>query len=122
MNPSPSTDFPTLAVLLADALPVQLAYVDAQQRYRFVNKRYEDWFSCSASEILGRTVAEVMSISVYQEAENAITVALSGENVFYELAVTTRTGEKLNFRVNYVPHFCGEQEVLGFFYLSSRHN
>lgn len=30
--------------LIADALPVLIAYVDSQQRYRFNNRAYEDWF------------------------------------------------------------------------------
>ena len=47
-----------LPYLAADALPVLISYVDAGQRYRFVNRTYEDWFGHPRAEVVGRTVRE----------------------------------------------------------------
>ena len=41
----PPEMFSPLGILaLADALPVMTAYIDAEQRYRFLNKPLAEWF------------------------------------------------------------------------------
>ena len=45
---------------LADVLPVMTAYVDRHERYRFLNKPLAEWFERPRSEILGRTLREVL--------------------------------------------------------------
>ncbi|MCL6750176.1 GAF domain-containing protein, partial [Nostoc sp. CCCryo 231-06] len=42
--------------LITDALPALISYVDANQRYRFVNRTYEVWFNLSRDEILDKSV------------------------------------------------------------------
>ena len=45
---------------LADNVPALFSYVDATQRYRFANKRYEDLFRRPAEKIIGMTVKELL--------------------------------------------------------------
>ena len=36
--------------VMADALPALVAYVDSEQRYRFTNAAYENWYGLSREE------------------------------------------------------------------------
>ena len=55
--------------LITDALPALIGYVDAEQRYRFVNRHYEPWFARPVDQLIGRTLREVMTPEVYAERE-----------------------------------------------------
>src|SRR5690242_14087409 len=45
---------------LADLLPVMTAYYDTEARVQFINKLFADWLGLPRSEIVGRTMAEVI--------------------------------------------------------------
>ena len=53
---------------VADALPVMIAFCDAELRYRFVNRALADWFERPRSDILGRTMREVLGEQAYRDA------------------------------------------------------
>ncbi len=101
--------------LLVDAFPGKVSYVDAQKRYRFVSKRYEEWSLISSEAVLGKTVEEFMSPLKYQEIEKYIELALSGHNVSYEHALKFEDGKRRYLSIDYVPHISKSGEVLGFF-------
>jgi PAS domain S-box-containing protein len=65
--------------IMADSLPVLIAYVDADQRYQFHNVAYERFFGVSREEIIGHTVSEVLGEAAYAEVRDDIRRALSGE-------------------------------------------
>jgi PAS domain S-box-containing protein len=69
---------------LTDASPVLIAHVDAQERYQFVNQRYEEWFGVSRDQIIGRTVREILGEEAYQRADPYIRRVLRGEEVEFE--------------------------------------
>lgn len=103
---------------IADALPVLIAYIDAQQRYRFSNKAYEDWFGYSRSEVYGKHLREVVGESAYERIRPYVETALSGEEVTYETRVVYKDGELCYVRATYVPRF-GEDGIKGFVALVS---
>ena len=72
-----------------NALGVPVAYVDRNQRYRFVNKAFTDWLGKRDAEVLGREVIEVLGRDVYQLYRAYIDAALSGERTFYERQLVT---------------------------------
>jgi len=41
-------------------LPVLVAYIDSERRFRFANSIYRDWFGLDPEAILGRTAREVL--------------------------------------------------------------
>ena len=49
-----------------NALGLPLAYVDRNQRYRFVNRAFCDWLGKRESDVLGREAIEVLGREVYQ--------------------------------------------------------
>ena len=62
-----------------NALGMPLAYIDRNQRYRFANKAFLDWFGKRPDEVLGREVIEVLGRESYQLYRAYIDAALGGE-------------------------------------------
>ncbi|BAY24244.1 multi-sensor hybrid histidine kinase [Calothrix sp. NIES-2100] len=100
--------------LITNALPVFISYVDSQQRYRFNNRQYEEWYDIKASEVYGKQVKEIVGESVYQEIRPYIETVLSGETVNYEMQIVSSNGAKRDVNVTYVPQFNQQSEVEGF--------
>ena len=65
--------------VITDSIPGCISYVDAEQRYRFVNRTYEEWFNCQKADLLGRTVEEVVGPTAYRQAQPHIEAVLSGQ-------------------------------------------
>ena len=45
--------------LIADSLPVLIAYIDRDLRYRFINKACTEWLARDAADILGQRVKDI---------------------------------------------------------------
>jgi PAS domain S-box-containing protein len=108
-----------LPYLAADALPVLISYVDAEQRYRFVNRTYEEWFGRPRAEVVGRTVREVLGEAAYDKARRHVEAALAGERVTFEGLMPFRDGGPRHVEARYEPHRAsgGDGRVLGFYAL-----
>ncbi|MBN3907974.1 MAG: AAA family ATPase [Nostoc sp. NMS1] len=100
--------------LITDALPVCICYIDTEQRYRFVNRTYEDWYGCSRDKILGKQVREVMSEAAYQIIEPYINQALAGQFTTYEAEVPLPMGKKY-VAVTSIPDFDRHTQVKGYY-------
>ncbi|MFQ4141262.1 PAS domain S-box protein [Chlorogloeopsis sp. ULAP02] len=100
--------------LITNAVPVFISYVDAEQRYRFNNKKYEDWYKLSTAEFYGKHIKEVVSESVYESIRPYIETVLSGKEVNYETQIPVADGSMRYVHVSYVPHFHQTGEVKGF--------
>lgn len=100
--------------LITNALPVQISYVDMQQRYRFNNKGYEDWFGLPASEIYGKHIREILGESIYQSILPYVEAVLSGEEVTYDTQLPHKDGTNHYVNVTYVPQFSQQGKVEGF--------
>ncbi|GAB1544523.1 hypothetical protein NUACC21_71990 [Scytonema sp. NUACC21] len=103
-----------LRLLITDAVPALISYVDAQQRYRFNNKGYEEWHGISASDINGKHIKEVVGESVYESIRPYVEAVLSGEHVTYETKLPYQDGKIRYVNVSYVPQFSSKAEVVGF--------
>jgi PAS domain-containing protein len=84
-----------------NALGLPVAYVDRNQRYRFVNKAFIDWLVKGDNDVLGREVIEVLGRDVYQLYRAYIDAALSGERTSYERQLVTTGRAPLWVRVDY---------------------
>ncbi|MFS0517488.1 PAS domain S-box protein [Nostoc sp. UIC 10607] len=100
--------------LITNAVPVQISYVDGEQRYRFNNKGYEDWFGIPTSEIYGKHIREIVGESVYQSILPYVEKVLSGEQVTYETQLPDKDGINHYVNVTYVPQFSQQGKVEGF--------
>jgi PAS domain S-box-containing protein len=105
--------------LITNALPVLIAYVDDQQRYRFNNQAYEDWLGQSPSEIDGCHLKQVWGAECYEQMQTQIETALSGQAVTYENDVVLKDGSVRSVDATYIPHVDASRTVKGFFSLTS---
>ena len=100
--------------LITDSVPVLISYVDAEQRYRFNNKGYEELFCISASETYGKHIKEILGESVYQRILPYIKIVMSGEKITFESQVRDKHDIVHDFKVTYVPRFNQSGQVEGF--------
>jgi diguanylate cyclase (GGDEF)-like protein/PAS domain S-box-containing protein len=103
---------------ITDHLPAFVSYIDAQERYRFNNRTYEDWLRMPTDAVTGRTVREVWGDEIYARFKPNIERALRGERVSYEYTVADG-GVERHVLASYVPDFDPAGRVKGFFVLGS---
>jgi PAS domain S-box-containing protein len=101
--------------LITDALPILIAYIDRQQRYRYNNLTYEHWFKRSRSEFLGLQIQEVLGESNYQKMLPYIQTVLSGQAVSFEIKIDRNNGSEHWVNATYIPDLEAGGEVKGFF-------
>jgi PAS domain S-box-containing protein len=104
--------------LLTDALPVLVAYVDPEQRYRQANRAYQTWFGLEPEALLGRAVREVAGERAYAKVRPYMEAALRGEPQSFEQELPYPTGTR-HVRALYIPHRLASGEVAGFIGLAT---
>jgi PAS domain S-box-containing protein len=104
-------------VATTDAVPVMIAYIDADLVYRFCNRLYEEWFERPRSEIVGRHVREVVGESAFQTVLPFLHRVLAGERIaFAEWLVYPHRGRRFT-QVSYVPRTAEDGRVEGLYAL-----
>lgn len=112
-----STDWQKFLELFADSVPVLISYVDTDERYRFNNKLYEDWFGYSREEAYGKQVKDIRGIEAYYKLRPHLRKALKGKEVTYDNILHKKDGTDLYVSVKFVPHKNLEGHVEGVFVL-----
>jgi len=100
--------------MVADAAPVLIGYLDSQQRYRFVNRAYEEWFGVDRAEIEGRTLREVVGEAGYAKVKDYVARALSGERLIYEGEVPYLDAGQRHIEAQFVPDVRPDGFVAGY--------
>lgn len=104
--------------LVTDAMPALIAYVDAEERYQFVNEPYRQWVARPDLEILGRRMSAVLPAEFYERCRLYAARALSGEGVAFETELTPQKVEPTRYaQVTFLPHIGDDEGILGFFAL-----
>ena len=107
--PPPPIDLPAAMfsapglLTLADLLPVMTAFVDREQRYRFMNKALGDWFERPRHEMIGRTMAEVVGEENYAARKALLDAAMAGEQQFFAATFEHPTRGLVAAQTEYVP-------------------
>ncbi len=104
--------------LIADSLPVLIAYVDHNQCYQFNNRAYEDWFGQSLKEISGSPIRQVLGEKVYQQIKDKVEAVLTGQEVTFEMQIPYQNTSLRWVKVTYIPHKGENSKVIGFFVLT----
>jgi len=87
---------------ITDNLPVSIAYLDEEERYRFVNRTGLEWLQQPAEAVLGRRKDEVLSPQVYANRRAHLREALSGRRAAFE-ASRTDGDEARDLQIVYLP-------------------
>jgi diguanylate cyclase (GGDEF)-like protein/PAS domain S-box-containing protein len=103
---------------VANNVPALISYVDREQRYRFSNRTYDDWFGIAHEQMQGRTVAEVFGEEAYGRMRKDLERCLAGEAVEFEFA-TAEGGRRRTLQVACVPHLGSDGKALGFYMLAN---
>lgn len=98
---------------IVDALPTLVAYIDAEQRYQFVNAAYERWFGIPRAEIVGRHVEEVLGVEGHRAIRPHLEQALAGQLVRHEAEVAYRSGGTRFIEATYVPQVAADGRIVG---------
>lgn len=98
-----------------DNVPAMIAFVDADQRYGFVNARYQVTFAPGSSDLAGRTVSEVLGDARYAIARPLIERALRGEPATYDWEPFPSIWQV----IHYAPKFGASGAVEGYYVLGT---
>jgi diguanylate cyclase (GGDEF)-like protein/PAS domain S-box-containing protein len=99
---------------IADTLPAMVAYIDAEQVYRFHNLAYEREFNRTGTTVLGRTIRETMGEQRHAFLEPYVLRALEGETLTFEEDDDSDTIER-TYEVVYIPQMDEDgAKVIGF--------
>ncbi|MEL6908899.1 MAG: PAS domain S-box protein [Cyanobacteria bacterium J06598_4] len=101
--------------LITDALPILIAYIDAQQCYRYNNRTYETWFGRPRSTLYGLPMPALVGEENYQKMQPYVEMALAGKEVSFETQPTAENGSTYWISATYIPDFDLKGEVKGFF-------
>ncbi len=105
--------------LIANGLPVLIAYVDNRQHYRFNNQAYQTWLGLPPQEIDDCHLLQVHGEKEYQQIQSYVEIALRGETVTYERDLVLQDGCVHSLSITYIPHLQAQKTIQGFFALTS---
>ena len=77
---------------IADRLPLLIASLDADRRYRFLNQEHERRYGISPPEFVGRKVADLIGSKHYDVIRARIDTVLSGKPVVFEEKIALPDG------------------------------
>jgi PAS domain S-box-containing protein len=103
---------------LADSVPARFCYLDADEVYRYVNRRCEVDFGRPGADIVGKTMEDILGPQLYASVHPHIQKVLSGHEAQFRVEAETAKGPQV-FQVTYMPDFDEDGQVKGFFALVS---
>ena len=101
--------------LITDALPILIAYIDRDYRYRYNNRTYETWYGKPRSSLTGVHLKEIVGEANYRKISPYIETVLAGKTVAFESQLVTDNGTSYWMSATYIPDFDLNGEVKGFF-------
>jgi PAS domain S-box-containing protein len=100
--------------LLANAMPLQIAFFDACCRFCFVNKMFESWSGLSGKAAEGKRMEEIFGAESYAKLKPFAEQALSGTLAEFKIALTINRERKI-IEGHFLPLQDGEQGISGFY-------
>lgn len=98
---------------VTDAMPILISYIDRDLIYRFANSYYETWTGRPRSEIIGRSIREVMGNKLYLRRAPMIARALAGEDITVDDVMPHTDGPR-RAEIRYIPRIEADGSVPGF--------
>lgn len=100
---------------VADAVPVLIAYVDRDMRYRTVNATFQDWFGEDPARIIGHRVEELFDDATVGVLQSSAQSALVGEEVSFRGYIIHHVRGRLRVSVTLIPDGDDARPVNGYF-------
>lgn len=99
---------------ITDNVQGLIGYVDTEERFRFANQTYELWFKRPRSQIVGRTIRELLGDEVYLSRQHRQR-PLHGERHTFEDTFSYPDGKTRTVLGAFEPHLSADGTVLGFY-------
>ena len=116
---APVRQYPTLVssahFAALDASPLPTTFVTPDLVYRFVNRSYERWFGLRWSEVVGRTLEQVIGKTAAETVMPFAENALKGASVQFESTLPYPNRGARRMRIVYAGATASTGEVGGFF-------
>jgi PAS domain S-box-containing protein len=103
---------------IADHLPALIAYVDADQRYRFNNQAYESWIGQTPESLYGVHLRDAVGAPAYERVRPYIEAALAGERTGHEWWAAFPGGIRY-VKSEYIPDRRSDGRIAGFYVLAA---
>ncbi|MEA5465815.1 PAS domain-containing sensor histidine kinase [Leptothoe sp. PORK10 BA2] len=100
-----------------NALPVLIAYIDADERYQFNNRAYEEWLGVPYETLKGQSLEQALGPDIYHTIQPYLHQALKGETVTFEVEFPSGVLPYRWVSVSYLPDI-QEGQVRGCFALT----
>jgi PAS domain S-box-containing protein len=104
--------------LVTDGIPAAIAYVDADLRLRFANRRFARLVDRKGDAVLGQHVAELFGGPLVAGLAEPIAAALAGRSDTFERTFRARGGREIVTRTTLIPELGDGGRVLGAFVLT----
>ena len=98
---------------VAENLPAIVAVVGADERYRYVNNGFVQWYGRRSEDIVGRTVSEILGPEEYERSRPWLSRVLAGETVRFEKDYPGKR-EARHLAISYIPLRLDSGPVDGF--------
>jgi PAS domain S-box-containing protein len=103
--------------LITDAIPAAIAYIDADLRLQFANRRFARLFDMTREEAIGQSMPGVFGGALVPALSEHLAVALAGQSASFEHGFRAPSGRDVITRNTLIPEL-GDGRVLGIFVLS----
>ncbi|WP_424983187.1 PAS-domain containing protein [Maritalea sp. S77] len=104
--------------LIANEVPAGIAYLDQDEVFQFVNRRFAQSYGQSVDDIVGHKSQEILSPHMHEDSAPYFARAKAGEAVEFDLEFDHEDGRKLEIRVFLRPDIRADKSVRGFYVLS----
>lgn len=101
---------------ITETIPESIAYVDYDLRYRYCNQNYSQMIGKDRLVILGRTIEQVISPSLYAVMRPHLEKVLQGVEVKFEHTLK-HSGAETYMECHFIPNKGIDQQVVGFYIL-----
>jgi PAS domain S-box-containing protein len=98
-----------------DNLPLLVAYIDKDQRYRFNNMAYERFFGTKPKDIYGKYLPELLGEAAYRDLRPYVDQVLGGTPVSFERQLPYQGAGLRDVVVSYLPDISPQGEVRGYY-------
>ena len=98
---------------VADSLPEPLTDIAPDQRYRFSNVAFEEWFGLTSEQAKSLSVREVMGEEIYDTIQSYVEKALRGQSASFEGHLFFKKAGRRYVHIDFVPRRDQGSEVYG---------
>ena len=99
---------------VTDSAPVLISHCDRSHRFKFVNKPYAARFGLRPSDLIGRTIPEILGVEAYRAISPYLEEVLAGHPVEVEAPVPYEKIGTQHMRFAYEPELDDQGKVIGY--------